>query len=163
VPVRGVAVGPECLATVLDDAEPAPPILAATVNRADVVAAFAFGLVIALSTLPWSRFGAASGPFLAWTPHWSLLSVGGAVVGLFVAVAPVRQRWSPVLELALLIALAVAVAAGAFLHYDRPPPLSSPTIVPLLAGLAAVVVITEGVARAIGLVRMRRPSTGSMR
>jgi hypothetical protein len=63
---------------------------------------------------------------------------------------------------ALLMALAGAVAAGAFLHYDRPPPLSSPTIVPLIAGLAAMVVITEGVARAIGLVRMRRPTTRSM-
>jgi hypothetical protein len=162
VPVRGVAVGPECLATVLNDAEPATLIPAATVNRADAVAAFAFGLVVALSILPWSRFGAASGPFLAWTPHWSLFAVGSAVVGLLVAVAPVRRRWNPVVEVALLIALAVAVATGAFLHYDRPPPLSSPTIVPFIAGLAGVVVVAEGLARAIELVRMRRPSTGSM-
>jgi hypothetical protein len=160
VPVRGVAVGPECLAKVLDDAEPATPPPAPFVTRTDPVGAVVFGLVILLSALPWSRFGAASGPFLAWTIHWSLLAVGGAVLGLFVAVAPTRRRWSPTLEVGLQLALATLVAAGAFLHYDRPPPLSSPTIVPILAGLAAAIAAAGGVAKARSLLRMRRPRPG---
>lgn len=158
VPVRGVAVGPECLAKLLDDAEPTAPPPAPSLSRADAVAAVAFGLVILLSIFPWSRFAAASGPFGAWTMHWSLLAVAGAALGLFVAVAPVRRRLDPSVEVIIQLVLAVAVATGAFLHYDRPPPLSSPTVVPILAGLAAMVATAGGVTKATALLRMRRRS-----
>ncbi len=160
VPVRGVAVGPECLGKILEDVEPTDPPPAPSARRADALAAAGFGVVLLLSVLPWSRFGDASGPFEAWTVHWSLLAAGGAILGLVAAVAPFRRRWDPSFEVTLQLGLAMVVAAGAFLHYDRPPPLSSPTVIPILAVLAAGLAVAGGVAKAMGLLRMRRPAAG---
>jgi hypothetical protein len=129
--------------------------------RADTMATAGFGLVVLLSIFPWSRFGDASGPFEAWTLHWSLLAAGGAVLGLVTALAPWRRSWGPRIQVGLQLGLALLVATGAFLHYDRPPPLSSPTVIPLLAVAAAALAAAGGVAKGTAMVRTRRPPAGS--
>jgi hypothetical protein len=155
VPVRGAVFGPECLPLVLVDvpAPDHPPSFA--LPRGDALAALGFGLGVALSILPWSKFGGAAGVLEAWTTHWSLLAGAGAAVGLVLAVAFWTRPRDPRLEAAVYLALGVAVGWGAYLHHQHPPPLSSPSFVPIVAmGGAALVALAAGV-KAAALLRAR--------
>ncbi|MFN2590788.1 MAG: hypothetical protein ABR518_08445 [Actinomycetota bacterium] len=161
-PVRGQTIGPECLGQTLRDsaasraeAPPPPP----PVPRTDPVVVGAFAAVVAISVLPWTRFGDSSGFLRAWTLHWSLLSVSAAVAGLVAAVATWRRPRDPRVEVGVHLGLAVIVAAGALLHHLRPPPLSAPLPTPLVAVAAAVVAGMAAIIKAVALVRLRRPRT----
>ena len=135
IPVRGALVGTECVPLVLDDRlEPLRPPPARP--RGDVPALFGFGLVVAVSVLPWSRFGDASGFMQAWSLHWSLLSVAAAALGLgSTLMFRVRPR-DPRVEVAVIAGLAALTVLGAVLHAMHPPPPVSR--VPAYAWLAAV-------------------------
>jgi Na+/H+-dicarboxylate symporter len=101
------------------------------------MAACGFGLVVVLSVFPWSRFGAASGPFEAWTTHWSLLAVAAGAAGL---VASLVLRHGPLGQAmggAVYLGLAALVFVGAYLHHLHPPPLSSASLAPLGAMVGA--------------------------
>jgi CHASE2 domain-containing sensor protein len=115
-------------------------------------------MVVALSILPWAKFGDTSGLFEAWTPHWSMLAVGAALVGLVAAIATWRRPRDPRLEVALQLGLAVVVGVAAFLHYRRPPPLSASSPTPIVAMLAAGLPAVSGVVKGIAILRLRRPS-----
>jgi len=117
-----------------------------------------FGLVVGLSVLPWTKFGDSSGLLRAWTLHWSLLAVVAAVVGLGAAVATWRRPRDPRVEAASQVGLALVVGIAAFLHYQRPPPLSAPSLMPVLAMLAAGLAATSGIIKAGAMIRLRRPA-----
>src|SRR6266540_3853375 len=128
VPVRGAVFGPECLPLVLVDVPVPdhPPSFA--LPRGDALAALGFGLVVALA---------------------------GAAVGLVLAVAFWTRPRDPRLEAAVYLALGVAVGWGAYLHHQHPPPLSSPSFVPIVAmGGAALAALAAGV-KAAALLRAR--------
>ena len=76
-PVRGGLVGPECLATVLDEAP--PPSLRERPLHPGIggrLAILGFALVVLLTLFPWShgRSSGSSGYLAAWTLHWSLIA-----------------------------------------------------------------------------------------
>jgi len=121
VPVRGEAIGAECLSAVLgDEGVPAPP------ERAHPPAAPFLALLGSLvavvgTALPWTRFGPGSGALGAWsgTVRWSLVAAVAAVVTFVVALAlavlylrrVVRWGW-----FVLLVVVAGATGVAAVLH-----------------------------------------------
>jgi hypothetical protein len=104
----------------------------------------AHALALLATALPWSRFGAGSEPFGAWSaePGWSMLVVVAAVAGTLLpfvrrVAGGDRRGW----EIASLVAGAL-VAVGSALAIARPPAFTSPWLGPwiaLAAGLAAIV------------------------
>jgi hypothetical protein len=156
IPVRGVAVGAECLAKVVEDVPPPPPPqpIPDRGNR-PVVAGFA--IVALLSILPWSKFGVATGMWGAWTLHWSLLAVAAGALGLGTAVVLRRRPLDPRVEAGLYAGLAAAVIMGAILHWAHPPPLSRATAIPWRACVAAASLVLFGAgAKAAAVVRAAR-------
>jgi hypothetical protein len=150
-PVRGGLVGPECLATVLD--ETPPPVPRDRAFRQGVggpLAIIGFGLVALLSLLPWShgRSSGSSGYFAAWTPHWSLLAAAAGVTGLALAILVWRRPWDPRFEVPVLAGLALVVGLASELHHRHPPLLSVSSWAPVLAigaaGIAFVGVVLKG-------------------
>ena len=150
VPVRGTVFGPECLGQVLGEPPPIPRPAPRPVE--DLVAACGFGLVVVLSVFPWSRFGAASGPFGAWTTHWSLLAVGAGAVGLVASLVLRRRPLGQRIEAAVYLGLAATILVAAYLHRLHPPPLSSASLAPLGAMVGAAAAVAGAV---IKLVRGR--------
>jgi hypothetical protein len=149
VPVRGRLIGPECLASVLQDV-PAPPRPSAPVPRNGLqVAAAGFGLALVLTVLPWSRFGEWSGLFGAWSLHWSLVAAAAALVGLGAAVAGLWRSLPRGTEAVALLGAGTVATAGAVLHYAFPPPLSRPSSIPIAAAAAALAALAGGVMRAM--------------
>jgi hypothetical protein len=136
VPVRGTVFGPECLGQVLGEPPPVPRRVPRPIG--DLVTAGGFGLVVVVSVFPWSRFGAASGPFEAWTTHWSLLAVAAGAAGLVTTFVFRRRSLGDVLEGAIALALAAVVFVAAYLHRLHPPPLSSASLAPLGAMVGAL-------------------------
>jgi hypothetical protein len=156
VPVRGMAVGPECLPKVLDDAEPAPAPPAPVPPRGDGLAIAGFALVLGLSALPWSRFGDQSRLFGAWTPHWSLVAVAASAGGLALAVVFRRRPRAAALEIWVYLGLAVVIAMASYLHHHRQTsPLSPPSVVPLLAVGGAFLVAVGGLVKLATVLRAR--------
>lgn len=147
VPVRGQAIGPECLSAVLGgDAVPEPLPGPAPRPRGPALALAAFGGVLAATVLPWTRFGQGSGAFGAWDLpfRWSLLVVGAALVGLGIAAAAwLRRRTLGPAGRRVLVALAAAAAAATALHVLNPPPFARPWVGPwvALAGSAAAMAV----------------------
>ena len=141
-PVRGDIIGPECLSAVLDEIPAPTPVPIRTPRIANYLVVGGFGLVVALSVFPWSRFGDSSGFLEAWTVHWSLLAVMAGVGGVLASIWLSRRPADPRVETAIYSALAVLVVAGASLHRLRPPPLSASAVTPLLAIIAAVIALT---------------------
>jgi hypothetical protein len=129
------------------------------VPRTDPLAVVGFGLVLVLSIFPWTEFGDSAGFFQAWTLHWSLLAVGGALAGLIASISTWGRPRDPRIEAGLQIGLGLLVALGAFLHHQRPPPLSVPSVTPLLAILAVGLAVLAGLLKVVGVARLRRPST----
>lgn len=144
VPVRGGAVGTECLATALgpDLPEVVPPAREPG-ERARSWTRIAFATALLATLLPWSRFGAGSEPFGAWSDslRWSMLAATAAAVGLAIAVArKAARRPSPVWDRAAEL-LAVLVVSGSLMAVARPPAFTSPWLGPWIAaaaGLAAL-------------------------
>lgn len=149
IPVRGIVVGPECLPEVLPDTSVPVPAPLVTPRRWDVVAALGFGLVLGLTLFPWSKFGEDSGRLEAWAGHWSLLASASASAGLVAALVAVLRPFRTRLEAALYGMLALASAAGAVLHYLNPPPLSEPSVIPLLAVIGPLVVVAVAVRKVL--------------
>ncbi|HEX8100589.1 MAG TPA: hypothetical protein VF660_10375 [Actinomycetota bacterium] len=120
-----------------------------------VVAGFA--CVVALSVFPWSRFGDSSGPFEAWTLHWSLLAVAAGLAGLLTVGWVARRPVELSVEIWAEGGLAVVSAVASLLHFRAPPPLSTPAPSPLLAMVAAVVAAIGVAMKLRVLLEARRP------
>lgn len=157
IPARGRVLGAECLEAAIGpvpDLDPtaAPPPEAAP---ARLVGA-ALGAALLVTTLPWSRFGAGSGAFGAWsrTFRWSMVAAVAAAVGALLWTLA-RRGWLGAHRLppAVFGAVAAAGGVGALLAIAHPPPFARPSLAPWLA-LAACLAAVAG---SVGWVRSRRP------
>lgn len=149
IPVRGRTFGAECLASKLgtddphaDEAQPEPG------RRARSVARLAFTVAVIATVLPWSRFGAGSDPFGAWSrsPRWSMLAALAAVAGLLISVvrrqgSNGRSGWD-----FALAAVGALVASASVLALVRPPSFTSPWLGPWIAVFAGVLAAGASVA-----------------
>jgi hypothetical protein len=160
VPVRGVAIGAECLAVALgpDVPEPAPPGRAPG-ELARLGTRAAFGVAVIATALPWSRFGAGSGPFGAWSdsPRWSMVVAVAAVVGLLVTVTSVVTRASGTASDGLAVVLAGVVVVGTGLAIAWPPSFTSPWLGPWVALGAGTFAFVAGIVALRGA-RERNPA-----
>lgn len=160
IPVRGRTLGVECLATALGPDAPTPPVAEREpAAAARSVARLAFVLAIAATVLPWSRFGAGSEPFGAWSTslRWSMLAAVASVAGLVLSVA---HRFVPALGRAWDMASVVAgitVATGSILAATRPPAFTSPWLGPW-AALGAGILAAAASAGALKRSREREPA-----
>lgn len=152
VPVRGRILGPECVPASPGEApgpdSPAPGRVARRPGLAGVGATFA--ICVALTALPWTRFGHASGPFDAWRwPRWSLMAAVAAVVGLAVwAFQWWRPRMTDRAALLVLASLAAVTTLGGLLAGLVPAPLTKPTWVPwVVAAIGAVAALAAARSR----------------
>jgi hypothetical protein len=154
IPVRGRTLGAECLsaalgedAPVFDVAEREPGAAARTVAGA------AYALAVVASLLPWSRFGAGTETFGAWSgePRWSLVPAAAAIAGLLISVArALARRRGAAWDLASVAAGAL-VAIGSVLALVRPPAFTSPWLGPWVAlgiGLVAIAASTVALQQA---------------
>lgn len=159
IPVRGKLVCHDDLPTVLEDAPPAvapsPPL--PRPGGGDAVVIAGFGLVVMLSIFPWTRFGDRSGYFEAWLPHWSLIAVAGALLGIALAVRALLRPVDPRLVAGSYSVLAVIVGAATVLHRHHPPgaPLATAAVASRLALLGAAVALVGGLWKAAELIRAR--------
>jgi hypothetical protein len=158
-PVRGRLVGPECLSQVLEIAPPATVVPAPLSRHGDLVAAAGFLMVLALSVIPWSH-GLVSGPFTAWTPHWSLIACGCAVLGEAVSLRAAWSTWRPAIEASAQGLLAAAVVTTSILHAGFPPSLSQATAAPFFAAVAGGIALAGVAIKAVGI---RRAGVGPRR
>ena len=156
VPVRGRVIGPECLASVVEDAPPLPAIPSVPRRRGDGLAIAGFALVTALSIFPWSRFGESSNLWGAWRLAWSLPAVLAGVLGLMFALAVWRRPIDQIVETVVYAALALVVAVTALLHHHHPPPLTVGSAVPWLAVLGAILALAGALVKGTALLRARR-------
>lgn len=148
IPVRGRVLGAECLSTVLGPETHMPDVVEREPDRAaHAVGHAAHALALLATVLPWSRFGAGSEPFGAWSadPGWSMLVVVAAVAATLLPfvrrfAGGDRRGW----DAASLVA-GLVVAVGSVLAIARPPAFTSPWLGPwvaLTAGLAAIAAST---------------------
>ncbi len=154
IPVRGRTLGAECLAEVLGPEAPIPEIPSRAGSPARTVARAAFAAAVLASFLPWSRAGAGSGWFGAWStpPRWATLSAVAAVGGLLLSWgSQTRPRWA--WETAAAVAGALVVL-GAIFAIWLPPDFSGPWMGPWFA-LAAGIVASAG--SAVALRHRREP------
>jgi hypothetical protein len=160
IPVRGRLVCHDCLGTVLEDAPVTlvPPARMPVLGPGDVLAIVGFGLVVALSILPWTHFGDSSGFLEAWLPHWSLVAVGGSAVGLAFAVQALRRRVDPRMMAGVYAALASMVGIASILHRRHPPgaPFASAGGVSRLALIGAAVALVGGLVKGASVLRPNR-------
>lgn len=151
IPVRGRTLGAECLADVLGPQTPIPEIPSRERATSRTVARSAFVVAVLATLLPWSRVGAGSGAFGAWTapPRWATLSAVAAVGGLLLPwVGRILSR--PAWGVASTVAGAL-VAGGALLAIWLPPDFSGPWLGPwvaLSAGLVACAASAATIRRA---------------
>jgi hypothetical protein len=158
VPVRGRVIGPECLSKVLVDAPPLPHVPDPIPARGGRLALVGFGVVVITSVFPWSRLGDSSGYFGAWAPHWSLVAIGAAVLGLLLILVDRFRPADPRVGTASLFLLAIVAGAAAFLHHRHPPLLAVSTIWPWFAVAGAGVAILGAITNTIALLKARRPA-----
>lgn len=141
-PVRGGALGAECLQAAIGPDAPVPERTSVGTPPARIVVRAAFALAVVATVLPWSRFGAGSGAFGGWSrsPRWSIPVAVAATVGLLVAVGRPRLPGGRVWD-AVLVAAGAVLTAGSALSLLAPPDFASPWIGPwvaFFAGLAAL-------------------------
>jgi hypothetical protein len=136
IPVRGRALGAECLATALGDDAPVPEIPHREPGSAARSLARAALAVAGLATiLPWSRFGPGSQPFGAWSAHprWSMLAAIAIAAGLLVSAArPLGRGHARAWDVAGTAAALLGIA-GSILALTRPPAFASPWLGPWVA------------------------------
>jgi hypothetical protein len=157
VPVRGRVIGPECLSKVLVDAPPPPQVADPIQTRGSWLALIGFGIVLITSVFPWSHLGDSSGYFGAWAPHWSLVAVGAATLGILLILVDRFRPTDPRVGTASMFLLALVAGVAAFLHHRHPPLLAVPSAWPWLALAGVAVAILGAAINAIALVRARRP------
>jgi hypothetical protein len=162
IPVRGRLVCHDCLGTVLEDvpATSAPPGRLPLPGGSDALAGAGFGLVVLLSVFPWTRFGDRSGFFEAWLPHWSLIAVAAAIVGLVFAVRAFRRPLDPRVVTIVYVGVALIVGAASILHRRHPPgaPLATAGTASRLALLGAAIALVGGLAKGASMLRSPRPA-----
>jgi hypothetical protein len=156
VPVRGRVIGPECLASVVEDADPAPPPPLVVRAGGDRLAFAGFGLVTVLSFFPWSRFGDSSEFLGAWSLHWSLMAAAAAVVGLLFAGYARWRPWGHRMAAVVYAGLGIIVAGASLLHRHYPPPLTAGSAVPWLAVVGGTLAIVGGALKGAVLLRAGR-------
>lgn len=108
----------------------------------------AFAAAVVASALPWSRFGAGSDAFGAWTgaPAWSMLAAVAACGGLGLALARLfAGRGVPMLDV-ISAMLGAAVVSGCILALLRPRPFTSPWLGPWVGLAAGVAAMTASIA-----------------
>jgi hypothetical protein len=130
-----------------------PPV---TTGRGDVAALVGFGLVLAVSVLPWSRFGDSSRLFGAWSFHWSLLSVLSAMAGFGLAMVARRRPLEPVAVAVGYVLLGSLVLVGAIWQHRHPPLLSEATFWPWVAAVGGLAGVVGGFRRVAALARAGR-------
>jgi hypothetical protein len=110
--------------------------------------AVAFAAAVVASALPWSRFGAGSEAFGAWsdTPAWSMLAAVAAVAGLALALVRLFARRGPAILDLVSALLGAAVASGCVLALLRPRPFTSPWLGPWIGLAAGVAATTASIA-----------------
>lgn len=148
VPVRGVLVGSECLASYVQDVpvgqQADPPGWA---NAGDVPALIGYAIVIVASLLPWTRF-AGPRPLGAWRLGWALLAPLAGLGGL--AAVMLWHRWplDPRFQSSAVIFLALVAGGGALAYRLNPPLLAGSSLAPLLAIGGALVALAGGLWKA---------------
>jgi hypothetical protein len=155
--VRGRVIGPECLAKVLVDAPALPNIPDPIQPRGAWLALVGFGVVLIASVFPWSHLGDSSGYLGAWAPHWSLVAVGAAALGLVVVTVDRFRPMDPRVGTASMFLLAIVAGVAAFLHHRHPPLLAVASSWPWLAVAGAGVAVLGALINAIALVKALRP------
>jgi hypothetical protein len=142
-PVRGRALGAECLTAALGP--DAIPEVAIRVRRPSpafgALTGVAFALGLAATVLPWSRFGMGAEPFGAWgrTVRWSILAGVAAAAGAALWLA--LRIWRPAPRTWMRVALGLLgglLAAGALLAVVRPPPFTRTWIGAWIAASAGI-------------------------
>jgi hypothetical protein len=155
--VRGGLVGPECLSQLVPDVPPTELVPNPIPSRGDRLVLAGLSLVLVASLFPWARFGEASGYLEAWTPHWSLLSVGAAAVGIVLLPLMARRRRTPPLEAGTFAALGIVIAAAALLHRTHPPSLSAASWAVWPAFTGGLLVLLGALRKANSVLEARRP------
>jgi hypothetical protein len=151
IPVRGTTVGSECISIALGPdvpvPEPPPRDVGGMVRAWQRLAAAA---AVIATLLPWSRFGAGSEPFGAWSEafRWSMVAAIAAAVAFVVVVARDVRRSSAVSWDVVVAVAAVTVVVGSALAIARPPAFTSPWLGPwVCAAAGAVVLATSAIVR----------------
>jgi hypothetical protein len=156
IPVRGALVGRECLGAVLEDAPPPEGLPSPIRPRGGRLALIGFGLVVATSVLPWSRFGDSSRFLGAWALHWSLIAALAGVLGFAFAVFVIYRPLDPRAEAGAYGILGLLVVITAALQYRRPPILSEATFWPWVAAVGGALAILAGALKMRALLEARR-------
>jgi hypothetical protein len=159
VPVRGTIVGRECLASVLEDAPPTDDVPSPIRPRGGKLALAGFGLAVAVSLLPWSRFGDSSRYLGAWTPHWSLIAAIAAVCGLAFAVFVTYRPRDPRIEATVYGLLGLLIAVAAFIQHRHPPILSEATYWPWVAVLGGILAVAGAVLKTTAVLEVGRANS----
>lgn len=138
-------LGPECLEAAIGKDPSLPEVPERDpAQRARVVATVAFAAAVVSTALPWSRFGAGSDVFGAWsdTPAWSMVAAIAAISGLVISLVGSFTRRAPPVRDVLETLAGLAVVAACVLALLRPRPFTSPWLGPwvaLAAGFAATI------------------------
>jgi hypothetical protein len=149
-------LGPECLEAAIGPDPSLPEIPQRDPGRrARIATAVAFAVAVIATSLPWSRFGAGSDAFGAWsyTLAWSMVAAVAAVVGVGISLAGLFTRRGPAVRDLLAALAGLAVAAACVLALLRPRPFTSPWLGPwvaLGAGFAATIAAIAAGARSRG-------------
>jgi hypothetical protein len=110
--------------------------------------AVSFAVAVVASALPWSRFGAGSETFGAWSdsPTWSMLAAVAAATGLALSLVRLFVRRRPAILYLISALLGMALASGCVLALVRPRPFTSPWLGPWIALAAGVAATTASIA-----------------
>lgn len=162
IPARGRVLGACCLEAAIG---PVPDAGRPGGRTPDALPARLVGASLAVATLatalPWTRFGAGSGAFGAWSRsfRWSMVAAMAAVVGLALWWLARRGRLGAGrLRPGFFGTLAGVGALGASLAIAHPPPFARPSLAPWLA-LAAC---AAGAAGSAWWERVRRGQRGGV-
>ena len=138
-------LGPECLEAAIGPDPSLPEVPERDpAQRARVATTVAFAAAVISTALPWSRFGAGSDAFGAWsdTPAWSMVAAVAAGLGLVISLVGSFTRRAPPLFDVLATLAGLAITAACVLALVRPRPFTSPWLGPwvaLVAGFAATI------------------------
>ena len=138
-------LGPECLEAAIGPDPSLPEVPERDpAQRARVATTVAFAAAVISTALPWSRFGAGSDAFGAWsdTPAWSMVAAVAAGLGLVISLVGSFTRRAPPLRDVLATLAGLAITAACVLALVRPRPFTSPWLGPwvaLVAGFAATI------------------------